>query len=155
MPLTTANLPEALLASGSIPQVLEPVVDPPGAPHGRYLDGGIIDYHHDPGRYRGDGLILYPHFFDHLVPGWFDKPFRWRHVPASALDHTVLITPSEAFVRSLPAARIPDRSDFRRYDTADRFETWWKVVGMADAAAADLAGLLRGNDPLDGVESFS
>jgi len=155
VPLTVDNLPAALLASGSIPLVLEPVEDPPGAPPGRYVDGGIVDYHPDPGRYRGDGLILYPHFFDHLTPGWFDKPFRWRRIPASALDRTVLITPSDEFVRSLPGGRVTDRGDFTRYDTETRFATWWKVVGMADDAAADLAGLLHGNDALDGLESFA
>ena len=43
--LDTANLGEALVASASIPLVLEGVADIPQAPPGVYWDGGIIDYH--------------------------------------------------------------------------------------------------------------
>ncbi len=154
VPLTADNLPAALLASGSIPRVLDPVVDPPGAPPGRYWDGGIVDYHHDLGGYRGDGLILYPHFFDHLIPGWFDKPFGRRRARGRQLDRVVLLTPSEAFVASLPGGRIPDRNDFMRYGTEERFEVWWKVVARAEELADDLASLFGRSDPLDGVEAF-
>ena len=45
VPLDAANLGEALLASASIPIVLEGVADIPDAPTGTYWDGGIIDYH--------------------------------------------------------------------------------------------------------------
>jgi len=43
--LTAANREDALLASGSIPLVCEPVRDIADAPPGDYWDGGLIDYH--------------------------------------------------------------------------------------------------------------
>ncbi len=154
VPLTATNLPAAMLASGSIPLVLEAVADPPGAPPGRYWDGGVVDYHPDPARFDGDGLVLYPHFFDHVIPGWFDKPLRWRRTKATALDHVVMLAPSEPFIRSLPGGKIPDRTDFARYDTEGRFDLWWQVVRRAEALGEELLELMHGPDPLAGVGTF-
>ena len=82
VPLTQANYKDAVIASGSIPMILEGVRDIPGAKSGTYRDGGVIDYHLDlplsePGR-----LTLYPHFYSHIVPGWFDKKGTILHVTA-------------------------------------------------------------------------
>ena len=78
--LTPHNLTRAVLASCSIPFVLDPVQDPPGAPPGTYWDGGLTDYHlHLDYAALGDGLVLYPHFHHRVVPGWLDKPWQRRH----------------------------------------------------------------------------
>ena len=45
VPLDHANSEDALLASGSIPLVCDPVRNPASAPRGDYWDGGLIDYH--------------------------------------------------------------------------------------------------------------
>jgi hypothetical protein len=45
--LDGGNLRQALLASGSIPMVMEGVRDLPGAGPGTYRDGGLLDYHLD------------------------------------------------------------------------------------------------------------
>lgn len=45
--LEAGNLRQALLASGSIPLVMEGVRDLPGAGVGTYRDGGLLDYHLD------------------------------------------------------------------------------------------------------------
>lgn len=66
-------LRDALLASGSIPLVLDAVTDIAGAPPGRYWDGGLVDYHLHLPYQREPDLVLYPHFADHIVPGWLDK----------------------------------------------------------------------------------
>ena len=71
--LDASNLMEALLASASIPLVLEGVADIPRAPPGIYWDGGIIDYHLHLPYHHASGLVLYPHFTDCIVPGWLDK----------------------------------------------------------------------------------
>ena len=42
--LAADNLGPAILASGSIPFVLQPVHHIAGAPRGAYWDGGITDY---------------------------------------------------------------------------------------------------------------
>ena len=55
-------------------------VEIPGRPGEVHWDGGVLDYHLDLDFGPTDGLILYPHFYDHIVPGWFDKALRWRRV---------------------------------------------------------------------------
>lgn len=60
--LDRGNLGEALVASASIPLVLEGVATIPSAPPGIYWDGGIIDYHLHPPYHHAGGLVLYPHF---------------------------------------------------------------------------------------------
>jgi len=62
--------------------------------------------------------------------------------------------PTEQFVRSLPGGKIPDRTDFARYATEERFEIWWEVVRRAEALAEELAELIGGSDPLAGVQTF-
>ncbi len=53
---------------------------------GTLFDGGIIDYHFDFSYGRRKGLVLFPHFFDRITPGWFDKPLRWRKPSARDLN---------------------------------------------------------------------
>ena len=140
LPLTAEDLPEVLLASGSIPLLLEPVRLPQHSDAALY-DGGLLDYHPLP-RSTASGLVLYPHFRPALVPGWFDKALRWRHSPPMALTHTLLIAPSESWVRALPHGRIPDRRDFARMTPAERSKTWRRVVDESARLGDDLAGLV-------------
>ncbi|HCK4788070.1 TPA: patatin-like phospholipase family protein, partial [Pseudomonas aeruginosa] len=66
--LDGGNLRQALLASGSIPMVMEGVRNLPGAGPGTYRDGGLLDYHLDL-PYEDRGVVLYPHFTDKVIPG--------------------------------------------------------------------------------------
>jgi len=126
VPLTHANLRPALMASGSIPLVLEGVKIP-GAPRGVYRDGGVIDYHPDFDFGSDNGLVLYPHFYPHVVPGWFDKSLSWRKAGARNFDRVLMLAPAPEFVAGLPGGRIPDRKDFYRYDDAQRMRIWQDV----------------------------
>ncbi|MCF4992139.1 patatin-like phospholipase family protein, partial [Pseudomonas gessardii] len=65
--LELGNLRQALLASGSIPMVMQGVRDLPGAGAGTYRDGGLLDYHLDL-PYHGHDIVLYPHFTDRVIP---------------------------------------------------------------------------------------
>jgi predicted acylesterase/phospholipase RssA len=139
--LSGQNLRPALLASGSIPLVLQAVSGIHGAPPGDYWDGGLIDYHLHLPYQREQGLVLYPHFTDHIVPGWLDKSMPWRRARDSALDNVILVSPSPAFIAKLPNRKLPDRSDFKHYgqDHAARIRDWTYAIGesqrMADALA--------------------
>ncbi|MCC5856855.1 MAG: patatin-like phospholipase family protein [Ectothiorhodospiraceae bacterium] len=127
--LTERNLRSALLASGSIPTVMEPERDIPGADPGVYRDGGLVDYQMAVD-YGSDGdIVLFPHYEHRMVPGWFDKPLPWRRAPGGAMDSVLLVAPSAGFVESLPRRRIPDRKDFYRYagDDAARARDWQRV----------------------------
>jgi hypothetical protein len=110
-PLTHSNLAASLLASGTLPLLMQPVRDIPEAPPGHYWDGGIIDYNlalpyarigaREPG-----AIVLYLHFSEHIVPGWLDKAMPWRRAARGPnrgwLDNVLVVAPSRAFLARMP-----------------------------------------------------
>lgn len=154
VPLSTDNLTDALMASGSIPLTLRGVPTPAGAPKGLYWDGGIVDYHHDLRAYTGKGLLLYPHFYPTITPGWFDKSLKGRWPTADLLERVVLISPSKRFVDTLPQQKIPDRKDFTKLPQEQRIKQWWDVTEQCRVLADELQELLQQNDPLQHTEPF-
>ncbi len=153
--LTEHNVGEALLASGSIPLVMEGVRDIPGAPPGVYRDGGIVDYHFDMPFLDGDGLVLYPHFYPHLTPGWFDKALRWRRVDPANYHNVLLIAPSSEFVSRLPYGKIPDRKDFETMDETTRFAYWQTVLTESVRLAEEFARMAETGAGLDRIKPFT
>jgi hypothetical protein len=137
--LTRDNLEDALLASGSIPLVCEPVRNVPAAPPGDYWDGGLIDYHLLLPYARFDGLVLYPHFVPYVTPGWLDKFLPWRKRPRRHrwLANVVLIAPSRAMLERLPNRKLPDRNDFHAYgrDHAGRIGAWERAIAESERFA--------------------
>ncbi|WP_421549240.1 patatin-like phospholipase family protein [Pseudomonas sp. QD4] len=123
--LDLGNLRQALLASGSIPMVMQGVRDLPGAGAGTFRDGGLLDYHLDL-PYSGDDIVLYPHFTDRVIPGWFDKTLPWRRASTERLQDVLLLAPSRQYLERLPYGKLPDRSDFKRFmgDDAGRQKYW-------------------------------
>ncbi|MET1076557.1 MAG: patatin-like phospholipase family protein [Pseudomonas sp.] len=126
--LNADNLRFALLASGSIPMIMEGVRDIPGAGPGTYRDGGLLDYHLDL-PYSGEDVVLYPHFTDKVIPGWFDKGLPWRRGDNGRLQDVLLLAPSRDYLARLPHGKLPDRKDFNRYlgDDAGR-ERYWRTA---------------------------
>jgi hypothetical protein len=131
--LTTDNLASALLASGSIPLVMEGVNKIPHAPKGMYRDGGIIDYHFDLA-FNTEKLVLYPHFNHQPFPGWFDKNIK-RYANPKNYHNVVMLCPSERFIQSLPYQKIPDREDFTQLDTKSRIKYWQQVLVASEQLA--------------------
>lgn len=131
--LTRDNLLPALLASASIPMVMSGVRNIPGAPEGVYRDGGLLDYHLDL-PYEQPGIILYPHFTDKVVPGWFDKTLPWRRGDATRLQDVLLVAPSPEYLESLPDRKLPDRKDFEKYvgDDEGRERSWRRAIAESD-----------------------
>lgn len=129
--LNRKNYKEALLASGSIPLVMEGVRNIPDAPEGIYRDGGLIDYHLDiPSQLSDHEILLYPHFSQRIVPGWLDKQLKWRKPKTETIENMLLVAPSQSYLDSLPNGKIPDRNDFYLYQGRDkeRFRDWNLVV---------------------------
>lgn len=147
--LDGANLDAALLASGTIPFVLAPVRDIPGARPGSFWDGGMIDYHLHLPYPDSQGLVFYPHFTDHMIPGWLDKMLKWRRARGAWLDNVVLLSPSPEFVATLPNAKLPDRSDFKRYGTDEdgRERAWRRAIAEGERIAEDFARWREAPDP--------
>ena len=174
--LEPRNFNDALQASCSIPFVLRAVHDIAGAPPGAYWDGGITDYHLHldyPGAAKalqtaikseaahadsmrssgqnglGNGIVLYPHFQKSVVPGWLDKSLRWRHRATHFLDTMVVLAPNPEWVKSLPNAKLPDRTDFTRYgnDLASRVQAWQTATTASQQLADEFAAWLERPDP--------
>lgn len=131
--LSQTNLKDALLASGSIPLVMQGIKNIAGSPPGIYRDGGIIDYHFDL-KINNPGLILYPHFNSEPKAGWFDKNLK-RKVAPQNYDNVVMITPSKEFIAGLPYGKIPDRNDFTDLDADTRFKYWNTVFSETEKLA--------------------
>jgi hypothetical protein len=151
-PLTAASLQAALLASGTLPLLMKAVTGIAGAPHGQYWDGGLVDYHLVLPYSQATGpndIVLYPHFDEHVVPGWFDKSMPWRRAARGPqrvwLDNMLIVSPTPAFLATLPRAKLPDRSDFQHYglDHDARVRAWGHAMGeggrLRDALAAFVA----------------
>jgi len=175
--LSEANFKPALQASCSIPFVLRSVHNIPGAPPGAYWDGGITDYHLHldyatdliaryarqigaAGQNDADlaenvntlateaGLVLYPHFQQAVVPGWLDKGLKWRHKATRFLDNMILLAPNPEWVKTLPNAKLPDRTDFTRYgpDLQARVKAWSTAAAAGQQLADEWAAWLARPD---------
>lgn len=146
-PLDGTNIANALLASGAIPTVIAPVVNisDDGLVH---WDGGITDYHLDLTYKTDQKLILYPHFYHRIIPGWLDKYLKLRKAKSSSLDHTVLLYPSKTFIDSLPTQQISTRKDFQTYFQKDdqRIELWNEIIDKSQMFVADF--VYYTNNPL-------
>lgn len=159
--LSTANLHAALLASGSIPFVLDAV---PHIKHhsgnevfeGPFWDGGLTDYHLALPFHRKQGIVLYPHFSSTVTPGWLDKFLKLRKAKPEWMSNVLLVCPTPEFVASLPAKKIPDRSDFKRYglDHDLRIKHWRMAIAQSHQLAEEFAAWAAKPD-LQRLQRFS
>jgi hypothetical protein len=139
--LQANNFNPALQASCSIPFVLRAVHDIPGAPRGAYWDGGITDYHLHLDYKTDDGIVLYPHFQQAVVPGWLDKGLKWRHHSSPFLERMIVLAPSEEWIKKLPRGKLPDRTDFAHHGTnlSARVNQWSAATRAAQQLADEFA----------------
>ncbi|MAL98795.1 patatin-like phospholipase family protein [Hydrocarboniclastica marina] len=151
MALSHDNLKPTLLASGSIPMIMN-AIEVPGAPEGVYRDGGLTDYHLDL-PYRGEGLVLFPHFTDRVIPGWFDKGIPWRRHNPKWLERVVLVSPSREYLQRLPHQKLPDRKDFSRYlgNDVGRERYWRKAMSESQRLGEEFLALVDSGRIKDAV----
>ncbi|MBL0939332.1 MAG: patatin-like phospholipase family protein [Gemmatimonadaceae bacterium] len=140
-PLTEQIARDVLFASGSIPLLLHGVRlgDSPSV----HWDGGVTDYHIDLPFPTQQGLALYPHFYDTITPGWFDKGLPWRRAGVRNFRRTLLIAPRAEFVATFPGGKIPDRQDFYQLTDSERIARWTTVNAMTDAMGEELHELIE------------
>jgi hypothetical protein len=144
--LAKNNIKPALMASGSIPLLMRGITGIAGAPPGTYRDGGIIDYHMNlPLAGGGDGIVLFPHYAEAVVPGWLDKQLPWRRPSLPDMDRVLMITPSRELLEHLPFQKIPDRKDFYRFAGRDheRISYWQKTLDMGRRIAEDFVAAVE------------
>jgi hypothetical protein len=156
VPLDERNAEDALLASGTIPLLASAVRDIAGAPPGLYWDGALVDYHlllpySRLTRAHGRRIVFYPHFNDHVTPGWLDKHLPWRRAARGHawLDDVVLVAPSPGFLATLPNRKLPDRRDFYRYgpDHAGRIRAWETAIAECGRFAEAVLSWMERPDP--------
>ena len=146
--LTSANLYDSLLASGTIPLFSPLRQNIAGAP-GSHLDGGLVDYHFDlqlqAANRKDKPLVLYPHFTSSPRAGWFDKKLQ-RPPTANSYSKILLITPSDEFLSRLKNGQIPERDDFRVYDDQTRQTAWRRAADLSSALADELHEIIETQD---------
>lgn len=137
IPFTKKNIIPSLRSTGTIPLLMDPVENVSGL-HGLLWDGALIDYHIGLD-YQPDGLILYPHFSNQIIQGWFDKLLPWRTFKGKVKDRMIMISPSDSFIKRMPDAKIPDRKDFKKYFTNNnrRIQNWYKAAEMGQEIAQE------------------
>jgi hypothetical protein len=148
--VTDKNIHQVLMASGSIPLVLRGIKEISGATKGTYRDGGIIDYHLDL-NFNTDKLVLYPHFFPSVKPGWFDKGLKNRNASIKNYQNVVMITPSQSFVDALPYKKISDRNDFQNLDDEARLKYWQTILDKSHQMAIDLKLLVETGQGIENI----
>ena len=149
--LTPENIREALMATGSIPIALHPRRYIPGPGQGSFMDGGVIDYHFDL-PIQPQGLVLYPHFYPHVIPGWFDKGLTWRKANPMHYENVFLMCPSPSFVAALPYGKISDRKDFNQMTDEQRLPYWKKVIDEGERLAEFFAERVEKQDWMNYLE---
>ncbi len=91
-------------------------------------------------------MVLYPHFTDKVIPGWFDKGLPWRRGDAGRLQDVLLLAPSKEYLARLPHAKLPDRKDFPRYlgDDAGRERYWRQAMAESRRLGDEFLELVDG-----------
>ncbi len=152
--LSRENMLMSLMATGSIPMVIQGVPDIPGAGKGIYRDGGIIDYHFDM-QIKTPDLVLYPHFAKTPIPGWFDKALKKRQCHPSSYDNVVMIVPSDEFIAGLPYQKIPDRKDFTDMPAEQRIAYWHKTMAESERLGEAFLNWVNSPNPEEIVQAIS
>jgi len=131
--LTSENMLEAALASGTVPLYMQAVRDIPSAPKGLYMDGGFSDYHLNRHAPEPGISVLFLHQ-RRIIPTWTDKFLPWRKPEREWLSNLLLVHPSEAFVKSLPGGKVPTRHDFKElvHQPQQRVERWRGVAERSE-----------------------
>ena len=163
LPLTDGNIRPVLTASGLVPIVLEGMKSIPGAPPGKYYDGGLEQYVLNGNYSRGEQAVtLLVYHGGRVIPSWLDKKSIFLKNRLPSLDNVLLVYPSSEFIEHLPDSRIPDRDDWKRFenDPTERIRIWRTVISNSMELGHRFMDLVQGNGmreavkPID-LEEFS
>ena len=148
--LTPDNFQQGLMASGSIPLVLEGESSIQGGPRGHHLDGGLVDYHFE--LESANGPILYPHFAADPIPGWMDRFPPKRRISARAREQLCIVMPSEELLSKYPTGDFPCRHDFRRFSNDQRIKLWTQTAKLTEKLGKELSLCLESGDLVNNAD---
>jgi hypothetical protein len=142
--LNTQKFREVLMATAAIPLVMNGVQSISGHEEKTFWDGGLTDYHMVL-PYHEDGLVLIPHFFPDLAPGWMDKALKYRRGSGKDLSNVILLHPSENYVASLPKGKISTRDDFLEFgeDQKGRATYWTQISEQGKVLRDELEEIIE------------
>ena len=147
-PLTYKNIRPVLAASGLVPIVLKGMKSIPGAPPGKYYDGGLEQYILN-GNYSRDeqDVTLLVYHGGPVIPSWLDKNLVSIKNRLPSLDNVLLVYPSTRFIERLPYSRIPDRDDWKRFkhNPAERIRMWRTVISSSMELGYQFMDFVQGN----------
>jgi len=155
IPLSKENFREAVLASGSIPLAMEGIRNVPGAYPGTYRDGGMVDYQMDiPFNSNNNEVVLFPHYTNRVIPGWFDKHVPWRRPDRENMAGVLMISPSDKFIEKLHGEKIPDRNDFKLFSGRDseRIAVWDRAFALSIEMAEEFKTAVETGSIADALE---
>ncbi len=135
---------DVLMATAAIPLVMNGVQSVNGQEHNTFWDGGLTDYHMVLPYYQ-EGLVLMPHFFPDLAPGWMDKSLKYRRAKGEDLSNVIMVHPSAEYVRSLPKGKISSREDFLEFgeDQDGRAKYWTEISERGTALKDELHEIIQ------------
>ncbi len=156
VPLDEINFKHAVMASASVPLVVAGVRDVYGAPKGVYRDGGLTDYHLSQSYAPEDGVTLFFHHQERIIPCWLDKRFPSRRPPEGSLDNVLMVFPTALFVEKLPGGKVPEREDFVTFidDPATRIKNWRQAVELSEPLGEEFLELVESGKIKDAVEKL-
>ncbi len=131
LPLTKDNIFQCLLASGAVPLALNGVKHIEGAPPGVYFDGGLERYvFNESNDIDSADITLLIYHGGPIISTWFDRRVLNPEKRTPVLDKVAIVRPSEAFIRSLPYGKVPDRADWKKFekDPARRIAVWRRGI---------------------------
>lgn len=152
VPLDERNFRQGLMATGSIPLVLEGESAVPCSPPGHHLDGGLLDYHFEVP--NSQTPVLYPHFSSQPVPGWLDRFPPYRKIGTKAKEWLCLVLPSDEMVSRFGLGEFPNRHHFKKLSDHERQRFWRQTARESEKMEAELTmclesgGLLEIAEPL-------
>ncbi|MCM2329470.1 MAG: hypothetical protein NDI88_16435, partial [Lysobacter sp.] len=83
------------------------------------------------------------------VPGWLDKALPWRRARGPWLDNVVLVSPSREYLAGLPFGKLPDRNDFKRFesDYDGRTAYWSRAIAESARLGDEFLAFAERPDP--------
>lgn len=156
IPLNDINFKHAVMASASLPLVMAGVRDVYGAPKGVYRDGGLTDYHLARNYAPREGVTLFFHHQERIIPCWLDKRFPSRLPAEEALENVLMVFPTARFIENLPGGKMPTREDFvtfmERPET--RMQNWRQAVEQSATLGEEFLELVESGKIRDAVEKI-
>lgn len=149
---TDEHIVHMLRSTGTLPFLMHPVDSIPSL-DGVLWDGAIIDYQIGLD-YTTDGLVLFPHYMDTLSQGYFDQYLPYRKFNGDVLDKMIMISPSQAYIASLPNQKISDSSDWKAYigKNPERISYWKTVAARGQEIVAEFDNLYQTGQLIDVIE---